>query len=189
MVSLDRIYTRGGDDGETSLGDGRRVPKESLRVEVVGDVDESSAMIGAARVHASADPEMDAALARIQNDLFDLGADLCVPEFPDFGKSRLRVVPSQVERLEREIDLTNARLPPLRSFVLPGGRPLAAGLHVARAVVRRAERGVWRLARVQTVNPEVPRYLNRLSDFLFVAARRANGDGADDTLWIPGATR
>jgi len=189
MVSLDRIYTRGGDGGETSLGDGRRVPKHALRVEVMGDVDEASAMIGLARLHVDGDPDLRETLMRIQNDLFDVGADLCVPDFPDVGRSRLRVVAGQVERLEREIDAMNARLAPLKSFILPGGRPLAAALHAARAVVRRAERRACELARAETVNLEVVRYLNRLSDHLFVAARRANGDGADDTTWIPGGTR
>ena len=191
MVRLTRIYTRGGDKGETSLGDGSRVPKQALRVEAYGTVDEANAAIGLARLHADSDTE--AMLARIQNDLFDLGADLCTPEESGRGKAAkggaLRIVAAQVARLEREIDRMNADLQPLESFVLPGGTPAAAYLHVARTVTRRAERLVCSLAAEETVNPEAIKYLNRLSDHLFVLGRRVNDNGARDVLWQPGATR
>ena len=186
MVRLTRIYTRGGDAGETSLGDGSRVPKQDLRVAAYGTVDEANAVIGVARLHA--DGETDAALARIQNDLFDLGADLSTPA-PKGGKEALRIVKAQVERLEREIDALNAGLKPLDSFVLPGGTPCAAMLHLARTVVRRAERKVAELAARETVNPEALKYLNRLSDHLFVLSRHVNDRGARDVLWRPGANR
>jgi cob(I)alamin adenosyltransferase len=186
MVRLTRIYTRGGDEGETSLGDGTRVPKDSLRVEAFGTVDEANAAIGLARVHAAGEAlEM---LARIQNDLFDLGADLCTPEGGTRGEGALRIVAAQIERLEREIDAMNADLPPLDSFILPGGTPLAAALHLARTVTRRAERFVVALALVEKVNPEAVKYLNRLSDHLFVLSRVANRE-AGDILWQPGANR
>jgi cob(I)alamin adenosyltransferase len=185
MVQLTRIYTRGGDQGRTSLGDGTRVAKHALRVEAYGNVDEANATIGLARLHARDDH--DAMLARIQNDLFDLGADLCRPD--DGGAARLRVSDAQVDRLEAEIDRLNAALQPLQSFVLPGGSALSAYLHLARTVVRRAERGVVALAEQEAVNPAVVRYLNRLSDHLFVLARAANDDGAGDVLWVPGANR
>lgn len=186
MVRLTRIYTRGGDKGETSLGDGARVAKHDPRVAAYGTVDEANAAIGAARLHTQG--EADAMLARIQNDLFDLGADLCRPgDASEDGQ--LRVVQSQVERLEREIDAMNAKLAPLESFVLPGGTPAAAQLHVARTVVRRAERLTTALALVAAVNPQVIAYLNRLSDHLFVLARHLNDNGARDVLWTPGANR
>jgi cob(I)alamin adenosyltransferase len=187
MVVLNRIYTRTGDTGETALGDGSRVAKHALRVSAYGTVDETNATIGVARLHAAG--EIDAALARIQNDLFDLGADLCTPESEADTRSRLRVAAAQVARLETEIDAMNAPLQPLRSFVLPGGTPLAAQLHVCRTVCRRAERLAVELAGIEPVNPEAVRYLNRLSDWFFVASRSANDDGASDVLWVPGANR
>ena len=190
MVRLTRIYTRGGDTGETSLGDGSRVPKQALRVEAFGTVDEANAAIGLARLHVGspADADTDAMLARIQNDLFDLGADLAVPQRE--GKAeRLRVVSSQVERLERDIDTLNAKLAPLTSFVLPGGTPAAAYLHLARTIVRRAERLACALAAEEKVNADAIKYLNRLSDHLFVLGRRLNENGARDVLWQPGLTR
>jgi cob(I)alamin adenosyltransferase len=187
MVRLTRIYTRGGDKGETSLGDGARVPKHALRVETYGTIDEANATVGLARLHASG--EADAMLARIQNDLFDLGADLCTPEGGRKAAGALRIVASQVERLEREIDAMNERLRPLESFVLPGGTAAAAHLHLARTVVRRAERLITALAAVEPVNPQAIAYANRLSDHLFVLARRLNDDGARDVLWVPGANR
>jgi cob(I)alamin adenosyltransferase len=182
MVRLTRIYTKTGDAGETSLGDGKRVPKDALRVEAFGTVDEANAAIGVARLHAKG--RFDAMLARIQNDLFDLGADLCVPEG---GKPRLRIAESQVTRLESEIDAMNAKLKTLNSFVLPGGTALAAHLHLARAIVRRAERLMVTLAKHEKVGAPALRYINRLSDHLFVAARAANG--GKDVLWVPGANR
>jgi len=186
MVRLTRIYTKGGDKGETSLGDGARVPKNSLRVEAVGTVDEANAAIGLARLHATGEAlEM---LARIQHDLFDLGADLCTPQASRRGKEALRIVASQTERLEREIDAMNAGLKPLDSFILPGGTALAAALHLARAVTRRAERLLVGLAAAEPVNPEALKYLNRLSDHLFVSSRVANRD-AGDILWRPGVNR
>jgi cob(I)alamin adenosyltransferase len=187
MVRLTRIYTRGGDAGETSLGDGVRVAKHDLRVEAFGTVDEANAAIGLARL--SAPPEADAMLARIQNDLFDLGADLCTPEDGRRTAGALRVQASQVERLEHEIDALNAELRPLDSFVLPGGTPCAAHLHLARTITRRAERLVAALAARETVNGEALKYLNRLSDHLFVLSRHVNGKGAGDVLWTPGANR
>jgi cob(I)alamin adenosyltransferase len=194
MVRLTRIYTRGGDKGDTSLGDGTRVPKQSLRVEAYGTVDEANAAIGLARLHVAADPEVDRMLARIQNDLFDLGADLCTPEDGRRAAGALRIVAAQVARLEREIDAMNAALRPLDSFILPGGTPAAAHLHLARTVTRRAERLVCALAAAdpanpKSVNPEAVKYLNRLSDHLFVLGRRVNDNGARDVLWQPGATR
>jgi cob(I)alamin adenosyltransferase len=185
MVKLTRIYTRGGDAGETSLGDGERVSKADLRIEAIGTVDEANAAIGMARLHT--DGATDAMLGRIQNDLFDLGADLCVPEGGD--KSRLRIAASQVERLEREIDQLNAELAELNSFVLPGGVPAAAALHLARTVARRAERLIVALAARDGLNPQAVAYINRLSDHLFVLARHLNDRGARDVLWKPGATR
>ncbi len=192
MVRLTRIYTRGGDKGETSLGDGTRVAKQSLRVEAFGTVDEANAAIGLARLHT--DGETDEMLARVQNDLFDLGADLCTPEEGrraprDQSPGALRIIAAQVARLEREIDRMNAGLKPLDSFILPGGTPAAAHLHLARTVTRRAERLVCALAASETVNPEAVKYLNRLSDHLFVLGRRVNDNGAKDVLWQPGATR
>jgi cob(I)alamin adenosyltransferase len=187
MVRLTRIYTRGGDAGETSLGDGARVPKHTLRVAAYGTVDEANAAIGIARLHA--DASADEMLGRIQNDLFDLGADLCTPEDSRRAGGALRIVGAQVERLEREIDAMNAALRPLDSFILPGGTPAAAYLHLARTVSRRAERLVSELARTEAVNPEALKYLNRLSDHLFVLGRQVNDGGARDVLWRPGATR
>jgi len=188
-VHLTRIYTRGGDTGQTSLGDGRRVAKHSLRVEAYGTVDEANATIGLARLHADADADTDAMLGRIQNDLFDLGADLCTPEDGRRAAGALRIVASQVERLEHEIDAMNAGLRPLDSFILPGGTQAAAYLHLARTVTRRAERLVCALSETEQVNPEAVKYLNRLSDHLFVLGRRVNDNGARDVLWQPGATR
>ena len=187
MVRLTRIYTRGGDAGETSLGDGARVPKHDLRVAAYGTVDEANSVIGVARLHATG--EADAALARIQNDLFDLGADLCTPEDGKRAAGALRIAAAQVERLEHEIDALNAELKPLDSFVLPGGTPCAAYLHLARTVVRRAERLVGELAQSARLNPEALKYLNRLSDHLFVLSRHVNDKGAGDVLWVPGANR
>ncbi len=189
MVRLTRIYTRGGDKGLTSLGDGSRVPKEALRVEAYGTVDEANAAIGVARLHVGADAEADAMLARIQNDLFDLGADLCTPEEGRRAAGALRIAAAQVARLEAEIDAVNAALQPLASFILPGGSPASAHLHLARTVTRRAERLVCALAASEKVNPEAVKYLNRLSDHLFVLGRRLNDNGARDILWQPGATR
>jgi cob(I)alamin adenosyltransferase len=187
MVRLTRIYTRGGDAGETSLGDGGRVPKQDLRVAAFGTVDEANAALGLARLHATG--AVDAALARIQNDLFDLGADLSTPEEGKRAAKALRIVASQVARLEREIDALNADLQPLDSFVLPGGTALAAHLHLARTVVRRAERLLAELGSREKINPEALKYLNRLSDHLFVLSRHVNDKGARDVLWQPGANR
>jgi len=190
MVVLNRIYTRTGDAGQTALGDGSRVPKTAPRVESYGTVDELNAVLGLARLHAG--EAAGAGLARVQNDLFDLGGDLATPDFDNDAQAarpRLRVVAAQVARLEAEIDAMNADLSPLRSFVLPGGTALAAHLHLARTVCRRAERATVGLAAAEPVNPEAVRYLNRLSDWLFVAARVANDGGASDVLWVPGANR
>jgi cob(I)alamin adenosyltransferase len=190
MVRLTRIYTKGGDTGDTSLGDGSRVPKQTLRVEAYGTVDEANAAIGLARLYT--DGETDAMLGRIQNDLFDLGADLCTPEGGEREAQKggaLRIAATQVARLEGEIDAMNAGLRPLDSFILPGGTSAAAHLHLARTVVRRAERLVCALAAAERVNPEAVKYLNRLSDHLFVLGRRVNDNGARDVLWQPGATR
>lgn len=187
MVRLTKIYTRGGDKGETSLGNGARVAKDSIRVEAFGAVDETNACIGLARQHISG--EVDAMLARIQNDLFDLGADLCTPEGGERRSGALRIVPEQVRRLEAEIDAMNAGLAPLNSFVLPGGSAAAAALHLARTTARRAERAVTALARDEPVGEAARHYINRLSDHLFVAARHVNDKGAADILWVPGANR
>ena len=190
MVVLNKIYTRTGDAGETALGNGSRVAKHSARVNAYGTVDETNATVGLARLHA--DGEMDAQLAMIQNDLFDLGADLCRPDMEkdaDAEYSPLRVTDGQVERLEAEIDAMNDVLEPLRSFILPGGSALAAQLHLCRTVSRRAERLSVELTTVETVNPAAVKYLNRLSDWFFVASRIANNDGKDDVLWVPGANR
>ena len=186
MVVLSKIYTKTGDAGETALGNGARVAKHSLRVSAYGTVDETNATVGMARLHAGA---MDAALARISNDLFDLGADLCTPEQDNPPYPPLRVIEGQVLRLEGEIDEMNTRLTPLRSFILPGGSPLAAHLHICRTTARRAERLVVELATMEQVNTDAVKYLNRLSDWFFVAGRIANNDGADDVLWVPGLTR
>ena len=190
MVVLNRIYTKTGDAGETALGNGARVAKHSIRVTAYGTVDETTATVGLARLHA--DGEMDAALARIQNDLFDLGADLCRPDMERDAEAAyppLRMIESQVERLEREIDVMNARLTPLRSFILPGGSALAAQMHLCRTVCRRAERLTVELATMEAINAEAVKYLNRLSDWFFVAGRIANDDGKADVLWVPGLTR
>jgi cob(I)alamin adenosyltransferase len=191
MVVLTKIYTRTGDDGSTGLGDGERLPKYHTRIAAYGTVDEANAAIGVARQALTADDALvDAMLARIQNDLFDLGADLCVP---DRGKplpyQPLRITDEQVVRLEREIDLMNSELRPLTSFVLPGGSPAAAALHLARTVTRRAERHMVELAALhdEPVNPAGLKYVNRLSDLLFVASRYVNGKGSRDVLWQPGA--
>ena len=193
MVSLTRIYTRTGDKGDTALSTGERRPKFDLRVQAYGTVDEANSHLGIARLSTRAgDAALDAMLARIQNDLFDLGADLCTPPAAQqLGFEQLRIVASQVERLEREIDEINAALSPLRSFVLPGGSAAGAALHVARAVTRRAERIMIELSRRpgESVGEEALKFVNRLSDFLFVAARRANDNGAGDILWVPGQNR
>lgn len=190
MVVLNRIYTRTGDAGTTALSTGERRSKADLRVDAYGAVDEANAVIGLARLHAADAPELDAILNRIQNDLFDLGADLATPETDkDLGYEPLRIIPSQVDRLEQEIDGLNARLQPLRSFVLPAGTPLATHLHFARTVVRRAERQMVAAAAHENLTPAAIRYMNRLSDLLFVMARVANADGTADVLWKPGATR
>jgi cob(I)alamin adenosyltransferase len=187
MVRLTRIYTRGGDRGETSLADGTRVKKHALRVDAYGTVDEANAAVGLARLHAEGEP--DAMLGRIQNDLFDLGADLCTPDDGRKAEGALRVAAAQVERLEREIDAMNAELKPLDSFILPGGTPCGVALHLARTVTRRAERLVVALAEAEPVNDEAVKYLNRLSDHLFVLGRWVNGRGAEDVLWVPGRHR
>ncbi len=189
MVKLTRIYTRGGDRGETSLGDGSRVPKHQLRVAAYGTVDETNATIGLARLHTADRPEVDAMLARIQNDLFDLGADLCTPHQETPRHPPLRIIDAQVTRLEHEIDALNAALPSLESFILPGGTPAGAWLHLARTIARRAERLITELAETETVGTPAQRYINRLSDHLFVLSRAVNGNGAHDVLWVPGATR
>lgn len=193
MVVLSKIYTRTGDKGTTALGSGERVPKHDLRIAAYGTVDETNAQIGMVRVHlAGAYPDLDAMLFRIQNDMFDLGADLCIP---DRGQKLeyepLRITTGQVERLEKEIDTLNADLNPLRSFVLPGGTPAAAALHVARTICRRAERLMVELAGQpdEPVGEPALKYVNRLSDFLFVASRYANDGGKSDVLWVPGQNR
>jgi cob(I)alamin adenosyltransferase len=191
MVQLTRIYTKGGDKGSTSLGSGKRVKKHDLRVSAYGTVDEANAAIGVARLHTrdkDGGGDIDAMLNRIQNDLFDLGADLCQPEDPK-DYPALRIVEAQVERLEQEIDRLNADLQPLKSFVLSGGTPAAAYLHLARTIARRAERDITALMEVEAVNPAGLRYINRLSDLLFVMARYVNEKGQADVLWVPGQNR
>jgi len=195
MVKLTRIYTRGGDKGETSLGRGERVAKHDPRVEAYGTTDEANAVIGLARAaiertvrNDELRRHVDDMLKRIQNDLFDLGADLCTIE-GKAGEQALRVLPSQTERLEREIDAMNGELSPLTSFVLPGGSEAAAWLHLARTVARRAERCMTALATEQPVSPEAIKYINRLSDHLFVLSRKLNDNGGSDVLWVPGANR
>lgn len=189
MVKLTKIYTRGGDKGETSLGDGSRVKKHDLRVATYGTVDEANAAIGVTRLHVNA-ADVDAMLSRIQNDLFDLGADLCTPQTENEASgAALRIVQAQVDRLESEIDAMNGKLAPLTSFVLPGGAPAAAALHVARTVVRRAERDITALMEHEVINPLALAYANRLSDHLFVLSRHINAEGAGDILWVPGANR
>jgi len=193
MVVLNRIYTRTGDDGDTGLATGERVKKFDLRVEAYGEVDETNAALGLVRLHMSDDPALDAMLERIQNDLFDLGADLATPERPGkaLGWEALRVTEPQVERLEREIDQLNDSLTPLTSFVLPAGSPAAAHLHLARTICRRAERVAVHLADQpgEAVSSAALKYLNRLSDLLFVMARYANLKRGGDVLWTPGANR
>lgn len=180
-IRIDRVVTRGGDGGDTSLGDGTRVGKDHRRVEAYGTVDEANATLGILRLHTAHDLPADAMLARMQNDLFDVGADLCVP---GEAGDRLRVIPAMAERLEHDLSEVNAGLPPLTSFVLPGGTAAASHAHVARTVLRRAERRVVRLAHDEAVNPEVIRALNRMSDLLFVLGRRFNA--GREILWVPG---
>lgn len=191
MVKLNKIYTRTGDDGTTGLVDGSRLSKASYRVQAYGDVDETNAVIGLVRLHLES-RRLDGMMARIQNDLLDLGADLATP-LPNEGKAdseyALRIVPEQATRLEQELDALNADLDPLTSFVLPGGSPPAAYLHQARTVCRRAERLTVALADKTPINPQALTYLNRLSDFLFVAARWCNDQGQTDVKWVPGANR
>jgi len=187
MVRLSKIYTKTGDSGATGLGDNSRISKASPRVTAIGAVDETNAAIGIARLDAAGDS--DAMLARIQNDLFDLGADLCMPEDGRKAEGRLRIVEAQVERLEREIDAMNESLEPLTSFILPGGTALAAHLHLARTIARRAEIAMVALAEKEKLNDAGMRYINRLSDHLFVMARSANKDGMGDVLWRPGSNR
>lgn len=193
MVKLNKIYTRTGDDGTTGLGTGERRLKSDLRVDAYGTVDEANACIGMARVHTAANhPAIDAMLSRIQNDLFDLGADLAVPDDgKPLGYEPLRVVAAQTDRVEKDIDLLNKHLQPLKSFVLNGGTPAAAALHLARTVTRRAERLMVALAQDpgEHVNRDGLKYINRVSDFLFVAARAVNDNGNADVLWIPGKNR
>ncbi len=190
MVVLNKIYTRTGDGGDTALGNGTRVAKHSARVNAYGTVDEANATVGLARLHATG--TMDAQLSAIQNDLFDLGADLCRPDMEKDAEAEyppLRMTAAQVERLETEIDAMTDVLEPLRSFILPGGSALAAHLHLCRTVSRRAERLTVELATMESVNPSAVKYLNRLSDWFFCAGRMANNDGKDDVLWVPGANR
>ena len=190
MVVLSKIYTRTGDKGDTALGDGSRRAKHDARVTAYGTTDELKSTLGLARLHATGD--VDVALARIQNDLFDLGADLCRPDRENDATAEyppLRMIEAQVERLEVEIDAMTKVLEPLRSFILPGGSPLAAHLHLCRTVARRAERLAVELSEQEDVNPAAVKYLNRLSDWFFVAARMANDDGKADVLWVPGANR
>jgi cob(I)alamin adenosyltransferase len=192
VVTLNKIYTRTGDDGRTGLATGARVAKHDQRVCAYGAVDEANAAIGMARLACADDPELDGILGRIQNDLFDLGADLATPDTgKPLGWEPLRILPAQVERLEQEIDSLNAPIPPLDSFILPGGSPLAAALHVARTITRRAEREVSALMEIdgEIVSAAAFEYLNRLSDLLFVAGRRANCNGSSDVKWVPGLTR
>lgn len=190
MVVLNKIYTKTGDSGETALGNGNRVAKHSMRVNAYGTVDETNATVGLARLHASG--EIDDQLAMIQNDLFDLGADLCRPDMEmdaDAEYPPLRMADTQVARLEAEIDAMTKSVEPLRSFILPGGSALAAHLHLCRTVSRRAERLSVELASMESVNPAAVKYLNRLSDWFFQASRIANDNGKDDVLWVPGANR
>ena len=187
MVRLDKIYTRGGDKGETSLAGGKRVAKSDLRVETMGATDEANAALGVARLHTTG--EYDRMLARVQNDLFDLGADLARPEEPAAKKPALRIAQSQIDRLEHEIDRMNEPLAPLASFVLPGGSSASANLHLARTIVRRTERLAVALAAAEALNPLIVVYLNRLSDHLFVLARALNDGGRKDVLWVPGENR
>jgi cob(I)alamin adenosyltransferase len=187
-MKLDKIYTRTGDEGKTSLGDGSRLPKFHLRVTAYGSIDEANSVIGVANLHVK-DPEVFQLLRHIQNDMFDVGADLCRPERPGAEKPSLRITEEQVTWLESQIDRFNAELEPLDSFVLPGGSPASAYLHLARTVTRRAERDVVRLFAEEPVNPAVLRYINRLSDLLFVLARFLNDKGKEDVRWQPGLHR
>jgi cob(I)alamin adenosyltransferase len=192
MVKLNKIYTRTGDDGTTGLASGARLLKSDLRVEAYGTVDETNSAIGIARLHTSGAPQVDAMLMRIQNDLFDLGADLATPDTgEDLGYEPLRIVAAQVERIEKEIDELNAELDPLKSFILPGGSPASAHLHLARTIARRAERSMVELARQpgEVLSRPALEYINRLSDFLFVAGRFLNDRGSGDVLWVPGGNR
>ena len=189
MVRLTRIYTRGGDAGQTSLGDGSRKPKHDPRIDAYGTVDEANAAIGLARAFMDEGEPETALLARVQNDLFDLGADLCVPEQEEYRHPPLRMTAAQVTWLEERIDEINAKLPPLNSFILPGGSPAAAHLHMARTIIRRAERLIAALAEGEKINPVALQYANRLSDFLFVLSRRLNDNGKHDILWVPGQGR
>ncbi len=189
MVRLDKIVTKAGDGGKTRLATGEQVSKASARVEAYGSIDEANSAIGVARLHTTADPLLDPILERLQNDLFDLGADLATPDSPDLKFTPLRVQESQVLRLEAEIDQLNEKLSPLTSFILPGGSPAAAHLHLARAIARRAERSVVTLAGAEPISAEAVKFANRLSDLLFVAARYANDEGKADLLWTPGANR
>jgi len=192
VVKLNKIYTRTGDDGTTGLVSGPRRLKSDMRVEAYGTVDETNSVIGLARLHTTDQPDLDAMLARIQNDLFDLGADLAAPDTSEpLDYEPLRIIDSQVQRIEQEIDALNATLDPLRSFILPGGSPAAAWLHLARTVARRAERHMVELSKREgeTVSRAAIEYINRLSDFLFVAARHTNDGGKADILWVPGKNR
>ncbi|SFJ30892.1 cob(I)yrinic acid a,c-diamide adenosyltransferase [Aerobium aerolatum] len=194
MVKINKVYTRTGDDGTTGLGAGPRRPKHDLRIEAFGTVDEANACIGMARIHtATSHPEIDAMLSRVQNDLFDLGADLATPDTGEvlFSYEPLRIIASQVARLENDIDALNKPIAPLRSFILPGGSPAAAALHLARTVSRRAERLMVELSQTEgeIVGGEALKYINRVSDFLFVAGRAVNDNGTTDVLWVPGQNR
>lgn len=191
MVVLNKIYTKTGDDGTTALGSGERRPKNDLRIEAYGTVDETNAVVGLVRLQTQEGaPEVDRTLSRIQNDLFDLGADLATPETDqDLGYEPLRITEPQVTAIEEAIDVLNADLNPLRSFVLPGGSAVSAHLHLARTVSRRAERLMVELSAREKINPSAVRYMNRLSDYFFVASRYLNDKGADDVLWVPGQNR
>ena len=189
MVELSRIYTKGGDRGKTSLSTGTRVAKYDLRVDAYGTVDEANAVLGLVRLYLSEMQDLDRILARVQNDMFDLGADLATPLDAELSYEPLRVTEGQVEKLERDIDTYNDRLEPLKSFILPGGSAAATYFHLARTVVRRAERLTVELGDKVDINPESIRYLNRLSDLMFVLARICNNDGREDVLWVPGASR
>lgn len=187
MVKLNKIYTRTGDDGSTGLADGSRTKKDCFRVKAYGEVDEANSALGVARLYVD-NVELDRSLARIQNDMFDLGADLSTPTLKDDGKA-LRIVQSQIDRLETELDALNADIAPLKTFVLPGGSEPAAYLHLARAITRRAEREIVAMAHDEEVNPLALKYINRLSDYLFVAARWCNMQGRTDVKWVPGGER
>jgi cob(I)alamin adenosyltransferase len=189
MVRIDKIVTKAGDGGKTRLATGEPVSKASARVAAYGAVDEANSAIGVARLHTAGDAVLDPILERVQNDLFDLGADLATPHADDLKFEPLRIQPSQTDRLEAEVEQLNERLSPLTSFILPGGSPAAAHLHLARAMARRAERAIVALADVKAISPEAVKYANRVSDLLFVAARYANDQGQADILWKPGANR